>query len=1191
MNNAMKKMMALLLALVMVLLASPFAVLAEGGITEPAETVVQESDGLIEETLTPVETETEESAETTPVVNVSNTVTAVNLLAAGDAVVEETAEGVVEPVAEGDQWTVTFNVGEANSTVDPITVADGGVISNLPVPTWTDENGAPLYAFDGWHTDEACENDFTNTTSVTENITVYAKWVGLDEEGKYYVNFYSQDGGTVHLTVAVDEGRTVNPATAPVVEGKVFSAWSTKLQDGADVSEVEPFDFSTAISDAAPDGKTLNLYAWYGDEVKVSFVANGGIAVPTQILMKGDTATEVTPTRTGYTFEGWSTSASEYVAFSFDTVITEDITLYAFWNADMVPVTLVYMYENANDDGYTPSGESDIVYAPAGSYLSIEKSAITNLYGEHSVRYADTVSGGLIGDASTAETNGSDAVIDDIRDTYYQYKSATNGRLVMPNGTTVMLVYYNRVRVTLTFTYTEGTTAEYQDGMYTLQGVGSIDVNANITADVQAKYDVDYDPTDEGFAYSFTAKYGQEISAVWPQVGWVADSENNFYGWDLPGGTDQVSNIFTLESKLFSDPTIGDNGVLVAVGDITAIGRTSNKVWLIYARTTLPGETADFTYNNNNYTIYKEACQLGNSATQYFGYKQLDGCTEANSNARWYVRNYSALGSSTSISHGSNSGGPGSSNIAPVYAASGTIADKFDSTFGEGKIADDDNCQILLYDRSTLTLNIWVYDETYGQNQQSAEYLYDDWIYNDDSDLLRTIEAERSKPNYRFAGWYTDPDFTEGTLYVPTEESRITANMNLYAKWEPTQFLAEYYLYTDDSSPYRTQGFAEGDLIDNKTVPVEVLDQFVGWYWYQNGELVFFDFNAAVGADHVDEDDVLKLYAKWRGTTGKVSYLPGEGGDNEEQKVADLKDYEIDQASVLLPDYDKVWTDGSVPSNNGLIFVGWKAPNGAIYQPGRYVLVTRTLMQFEAQWSADAVTLTYTANGGEGSDVVENWARNSVVSIWDNMNGTTPHFTREDYKLIGWDTDPNATEPTYSLGEGSIKLEADRTTLYAIWEKCTTNIVLGKVVDGNMGDWNKEFTFTVSYKDASGADVSKTVTLKHNAKETLTDIPIGATITVTETDTNYTEKWVTGTIEDSGMTASQLKTAIGGTDTTGLTATATVAATGTTIIFTNTNEATVDTGILLDSLPYVVILAAVGAALVLWFVRKRRVDD
>ena len=43
--------------------------------------------------------------------------------------------------------------------------------------------------------------------------------------------------------------------------------------------------------------------------------------------------------------------------------------------------------------------------------------------------------------------------------------------------------------------------------------------------------------------------------------------------------------------------------------------------------TTLPGETADFTYGDKNYTIYTDACQMIMTSTGTVGYKALEGCT------------------------------------------------------------------------------------------------------------------------------------------------------------------------------------------------------------------------------------------------------------------------------------------------------------------------------------------------------------------------------------------------------------------------------------------------------------------------------------------------------------------------------------------------------------------------------------
>lgn len=1075
----------------------------------------------------------------------------------------------IDVIVSAPEYTVTFNVGQEANDAGVINpdfkkVTEGQTISDLPEPVWKGEDGQFVKVFAGWCLDEALTTEFTSETPVTTNTALYAKWVEPEAEGVYYVNFYSQDGQTVHLTLSAMAGKTVAPAQGPTLTDKVFVGWSATMQGDSPAANLTAFDFTTPVSDVATNG-TLNLYAWYANSVNVTFIANGGTAVPSQTIAEGDTAASGQTTRTGYTFRGWSTDKDNYTAFDFGTHINEDLTLYAFWDADLVPVTIVYMYENPNDTEYSPAGESARIYAPAGSYISIEKGNITRKNQTHTVHYADTMEGALTGSAKQTEgANSANATIPDISDTYYQYDHATNKRWVNPDGSTTVLVYYNRARVTLTFEYDESHTT------------ASIGYERLISEANRTKYTVIYKrDSDSKFIYSFTAKYGEDITAVWPQVGWVKDNSGNtpsynswgstytFYAWKLPDGrTDQSSNMYTLEANLFNKNSGLSivNGKLVGTGLLPDVFKSVKKDWLIYARTTLPGESVDFTYKDKNYTIYKEACQLGYTYVETFGYKSLNGCTPINGEPTLYAD----YGSRMSI--GNLSVNTGSSLKA-----------KFDETF-PNQIYSGDNCQVLLYDRSTLVLSVWTKDDTNSSSDpQKANYLYGDKIYNEDNDLLKSLEKTMTKASYVFAGWYTTSEFTPGTEYKPDENSVISENMNLYAKWEPNQFCAEYYLYTDDADPYAWQGFAEGGKIDDKLVPSAVQESFRAWYWYQNGQLVPFDFTSAVGANHVDEKGVLKLYAKWSGTNGKVSYLPGIGGDNATQAVVDERDFAINEASVQLPQYTEVWKDGSVPNDPGLTFVGWKAPNGVIYQPGRYVRVTRNLMQFEAQWSNDAVKLIYDANGGVGEAVTENWARNSVVSVWDNMDGTTSHFTREGYTLLGWDENPKATTPTYQLGQGSITLDGDVTTLYAIWKLNTVELTIQKTVSGNMYNANDEFSFTLAYDGKS-----EPFTLKGGESQTF-QVPVGAEVTVTE-DLTKSNGYIpsNGTGTTVTLTAASEKDGI---------FKFTMPEEDGKLVINNDKTVTVDTGVLLDTLPYILILGVVAVGAVLLIKRRRKRDD
>lgn len=363
----------------------------------------------------------------------------------------------IQVTVSAPKYTVTFSVGDDAAVAgvaapDAITVTGKQTISDLPEPVWKDGEQFVM-VFAGWYSDEALTTEFTSETVVNADTTLHAKWVNPGAEGVYYVNFYSQDGQTVHLTLSAMAGKTVAPAQGPTLTDKVFVGWSIAMQGDSPAANLTAFNFTTPVSEVATND-TLNLYAWYANSVNVTFIANGGTAVPTQIIAEGGTATSGQTTRTGYTFRGWSTDKDTYTPFDFNTSVNKDLTLYAFWDADLVPVTIVYMYEHADDAEYSPAGKSTRIYAPAGSYISIEKSNITQKNQTHAVRYADTMDGALTEDAKQSDdANGRNATIPDISDTYYQYDHASNKRWVNPDGSTTVLVYYNRARVTLTFNY------------------------------------------------------------------------------------------------------------------------------------------------------------------------------------------------------------------------------------------------------------------------------------------------------------------------------------------------------------------------------------------------------------------------------------------------------------------------------------------------------------------------------------------------------------------------------------------------------------------------------------------------------------------------------------------------------------------------------------------------------------------
>ena len=202
---------------------------------------------------------------------------------------------------------------------------------------------------------------------------------------------------------------------------------------------------------------------------------------------------------------------------------------------------------------------------------------------------------------------------------------------------------------------------------------------------------------------------------------------------------------------------------------------------------------------------------------------------------------------------------------------------------------------------------------------------------------------------------------------------------------------------------------------------------------------------------------------------------------------------------------------------------------------------------------------------------------------------------------------------------------------YAHYKKATSNVTITKQVTGLLGDTNKDFEFRVSITQNNAACTGVTAkkgdqtvsdltnfTLKHNETVTLENVPIGATITVKESapgehytvystgysdgqnggrDVTFTYGAVanTATASDADEADLMLLSMEDGTavDTD---AVALADATDKTVpnnAITVTNHCTLfpDTGVLLDTLPYIVILAVVAGGGILLMLRKRRKND
>lgn len=147
-----------------------------------------------------------------------------------------------------------------------------------------------------------------------------------------------------------------------------------------------------------------------------------------------------------------------------------------------------------------------------------------------------------------------------------------------------------------------------------------------------------------------------------------------------------------------------------------------------------------------------------------------------------------------------------------------------------------------------------------------------------------------------------------------------------------------------------------------------------------------------------------------------------------------------------------------------------------------------------------------------------------------------------------------------------------------------------KQIEGNMADMDKKFEFTVVFTPAEGTEFNPSVQIANDSSSTSRDY----TATPNE-DGTYTIKFELGDEETATFTNIPVGTTYTVTENAdGYESTHTNEADGTITggdndedVWTNTLTQPVDTGVFMDSLPYVLLLVGACAGLVVFFARRR----
>lgn len=247
----------------------------------------------------------------------------------------ETYYGVYSNLTFYAQWRTRAVLGSttrAETLVNGYTItfnANGGSCSTTSL---TQEN-TTSYTFNGWNSASGGSGTSYNSTSTyyfSGNTTLYAQWTSSTEKGVIDLPNATNSTSTSLIINFDYQGGTGTPASRNSTKTitKAFKGWGTSASA------------TTGVTGSYTPNESRTLYAIWGPATTKYSVIN----LPT-------------PTRIGYKFMGWATSATANTGVTGTYTPTSDsiTTLYAIWKAngsirlyindiDKYKIAMVWMY-------------------------------------------------------------------------------------------------------------------------------------------------------------------------------------------------------------------------------------------------------------------------------------------------------------------------------------------------------------------------------------------------------------------------------------------------------------------------------------------------------------------------------------------------------------------------------------------------------------------------------------------------------------------------------------------------------------------------------------------------------------------------------------------------------------------------------------------------------------------------------
>lgn len=612
------------------------------------------------------------------------------------------------------------------------------------------------------------------------------------------------------------------------------------------------YDTTTKI---AADGSTVVEIYYDRKYYLMNFDLDGGYGVEPIYARFGAPISVDTPTKPGYTFEGWDKTIPA-------TMPAGKTTFTAKWTAgDLAKVTIVVWGENADDESYSYVKNSEIQAKPG------ETLTLSNLQGK------------LI--CGKEEHKHSNSCGVDCKHTHDLtcYGLSANARPVTPDSEA--LKYFAKLQGGIQdgYIYYFDDNGYNGDGdLYYLRLNGNYyQYSAKPTANI-GKQIGNRVSCDEGFLHStdYFYKYNLKVTCVHTHT-------DSCYTCGKEEHTHTSACYYN--TSFMDDP---DLWKLVRSDEVTVAADGTTILNVYYDRVEFTLHFRKARSNSDNYGTIK--AKWGANIREAFNQKCKSAGTsnwseKSNAEGPWtsyldimptenriYYANTDGYGTSTAYYY--VEGLDGKDKLFYENKSTGTgytvTVEEFIEISGftfnpdrSSKVGDDFNGAKFYYTRNSYNLKFYNYNAYVDGKGGSVQYEAPLSGYNFMPDYPADLE-----PNaYVFDGWYTTAGCYEGSKADLSTMTMPASDVILYAKWVPKTHTVKAYqtkdaiengedaLYTYDNVPHGTT------VTSTPADPTNGGYTFVGWFYISDtGEEKAYNFSMPVNRD-------LNLYAKWSSNT------------------------------------------------------------------------------------------------------------------------------------------------------------------------------------------------------------------------------------------------------------------------------------------------------------------------------------